>query len=388
MRVLVVLALLLAGCRATPPEPQSGHLHEEPTPVATELTDGFRPFKSPVNALLLAPGGDRLLIQSAQEGRLLLTDLRGKVLHEFPVGAPTFVLSADWTLLATSEGETLTVWDLATGKKRFDRSAHRNGISSLALSPDGLALASAGVGGHLALWNPLTGDLVARFDTDEALPGFLPISLAFRPDRKVLYVGGSVVGEAGESGLVVALDPEERTLEELVGKLPIPVHRLEANEKGPRACLSLYDRLYLLENEEVHDVQVEGVQYFSALALDPTAPRVVVGREDDTLMEWVPGTPPGRLGDPKKHAEHPVAPIALSKDGQTIVSVHSEGSVRIWKDGKPAESIPSQEAVRPVSLAVSADGSNVVVGNTDGSVRVFHPGQPVLEGAAGDDGVP
>jgi WD40 repeat protein len=73
------------------------------------------------------------------------------------------------------------LYDVATGAER-KLAGHRDFISGLAFSPDGLTLATGSMDGTIRLWNTTTGDSFAR------LPGHMQeaTDVAFSPDGRTL----------------------------------------------------------------------------------------------------------------------------------------------------------------------------------------------------------
>jgi hypothetical protein len=91
--------------------------------------------------------------------------------------------------------------DLSTWKERARLKGHRNGVLSLAFSPDGKTLASGGGiymepenTGDVLFWDVADGRAKERFDG----LGFWVEALAFTPDGKTLISGGGVRDTGGE----------------------------------------------------------------------------------------------------------------------------------------------------------------------------------------------
>lgn len=100
------------------------------------------------------------------------------------------LFSQDSKTLLTAAGEEITLWDVATARKKavFRSSLARGpsrGISSLALSVDGRLLAAAS-DGHLHVWDATTGRAVDSISLPRRAHVF---AAAFRPDSKALAIG-------------------------------------------------------------------------------------------------------------------------------------------------------------------------------------------------------
>jgi WD40 repeat protein len=71
--------------------------------------------------------------------------------------SPMFAVdfSPDGKLLAVGHGDgTISIWDLATGKKKRTLRGHTAQLVSLKFSPDGKTLVSSAHDGTIRLWNP------------------------------------------------------------------------------------------------------------------------------------------------------------------------------------------------------------------------------------------
>ena len=87
---------------------------------------------------------------SAQEPKLRDT-LKG---HTDGVNSVAF--SPDGKMLA-SAGLSITLWDVATGKEQATLKGHRGLVNCVAYSPDGKTLASGGEDKTIKLWDVATG---------------------------------------------------------------------------------------------------------------------------------------------------------------------------------------------------------------------------------------
>jgi WD40 repeat protein len=102
--------------------------------------------------------------------------------------ASMLVFSADGTKLATAGSDNwggdhaVRVWDLATGKELNPRDGHGAPVTSVAVSPNGSTVATAGRDGVVHLWEPMTGKHLLRL---EGYPGRRP-QVSFSADGRQL----------------------------------------------------------------------------------------------------------------------------------------------------------------------------------------------------------
>jgi WD40 repeat protein len=143
---------------------------------------------SPDGKILASAGGE---VRGA--GEIILWDLptkKPRVLLQDPNDVfKSLAFNADGSTLAAgclvSSGVRLL--DVATGKERTRYTAHDpRGISSIAFSPDGKMLASAGVDGMVKVWEPAGAKEQFSFRASTG-GGHAPV--AFSPDGKMLACG-------------------------------------------------------------------------------------------------------------------------------------------------------------------------------------------------------
>ena len=89
------------------------------------------------------------------------------------------------TVTSTIRHKPIRLWDLATGQTTTTLTPHGGYVVSLAFSPDGRTLASAGTDSTVRLWDPATGQATATlFGHTEFVT-----SVAFSPDGRTLASG-------------------------------------------------------------------------------------------------------------------------------------------------------------------------------------------------------
>src|SRR5262249_33294387 len=107
-----------------------------------------------------------------------LATLQGHTANVF-----TLAISPDGLTLASgSEDNTVRLWEVKTGQRRTTLQGHTEAVRSVAFSPDGLILASAG-GKTVRLWDATTGQLKATLEGHKGTV----TAVAFSPDGQRVF---------------------------------------------------------------------------------------------------------------------------------------------------------------------------------------------------------
>jgi RNA polymerase sigma factor (sigma-70 family) len=119
------------------------------------------------------------------------------------------VASPDGKIMAVAQGKLISLIDVATGKEIRSFNGHSDDVSSMAFAPSGKYLASGSKDKSVALWDILSGKLIAKFSHQEPV-----IAVAFSPDgRHVVVRGKRMTSEidANTGKLIrVTKEPEEK----------------------------------------------------------------------------------------------------------------------------------------------------------------------------------
>ncbi len=198
---------------------------------------------------------------------------------------------------------------------------HEDGVSSVAITPDGQTIVSGGYDGTVRLWNRDGTPLNQSLTGHEDIVG----SVAIAADGQTIVSGGY-------DGTVRLWNRDGTPLNQ-----PLTGH-----EGGVRS-----------------------------VAITPDGQTIVSGGEDGTVRLWNrDGTP---LNQPLSGHEGPVNSVAIAADGQTIVSAGSEGTVRLWNhEGTPLHQPLTGHQGQVDSVAIAADGQTIVSGGYDGTVRLWN----------------
>jgi WD40 repeat protein len=229
-------------------------------------------------------------------------------------------LSPNASILASSSGTAIRLWDLETGQAIRTLTGHLDFVSCLAITPDGNLLISGAADKSLRFWDVQTGQRLGAIllHTDTVL------SLAISPNGQFLASGSRH-------------DP--------IALLHLPTRQEQRQFSGHSGW--------------VH-----------ALAFSPDGTVLASGSGDGSLKLWNWQT--GEELRTLKRQSTAITALAFSSDGKTLVSGCWDGGVNLWSMQtyrvKRSLELPSQ---RVNSLVFSPDGKFLATG-TD-AVKLWNP---------------
>jgi len=257
-----------------------------------------------------------------------------------------------------ADGKVLTTIDPILD--RGQKSAFRPDVFSLAFSPDGKRLATAGSvaavggshglpGGVVIVWDAETGKIVHRSDKLSTAAS----SVAWSPDGKRVVAGtNGAGGELQEAGQVWVWDAE-------TGKA---LHTFPVKPKTAYGeWASAADVAVSPDGKRVAAPVTAGSRGAPAgLIIDDTGASVRV---------WDLGT--GKDTQPVKGLKSSVGRLTFSPDGKLLATAGSDKVVRVWvaDEGRELAALPTADRVGAV--AFSPDGKSLAAGCKDGSARVW-----------------
>jgi WD40 repeat protein len=271
------------------------------------------------------------------------------------------------TLATAGDDGTVRLWDVATRQQIGDPLTHGAQAFSAAFSPNGKILASTGGDGTVRLWDVATRHQIGDPLTSRA-GGFW--SVAFSPDGKTLatdldngtvqmwdvatgrQIGDLHTGAIDEGGQVV-LSPDGKTL---------------ATGSDSDGTVRLWDLATgrqiggpLTGTDRPHDAVY-------LMVFSPDGKTLATGSEEErTVRLWDVATR-RQIGKPIRSVS-----AAFSPNSKTLASGSGDGTARLWDiaTGRQIGGPLAGHTGEVLSAAFSPDGKTLATGGDDGTVRLW-----------------
>ena len=340
---------------------------------------------SPDGDVLASGSVDRtIILWDPHTGRQLGQPLRG---HTDWVNSVAF--GSTWLLASTGgraddtgqfgtgpKDTRILLWDVRTGK-RVGRPlvGHTDAVRSLAFSPDGRILASAGQDRRILLWDMRTGKRLGR-----PLVGYRNriFALAFSQD-------GAVLASGDRDHRIVLWDvrSHRRSGRPLVGHWEA-VRSVAFARDGTLASAGNDNKVILWNpghNQRLGQALPANVGGVQSIAFSHDGRVLAAGgdRRPDIVL-WDARTRE-RLGRPLVGHSGRIGGLAFSPDSRTLASASWDQTLIMWDvaTGRPRRPPLTGHTDAVISVAYSPDGRLLASGSADQTVRVWDAatGEPV-----------
>lgn len=340
--------------------------------VTGERSLALAEHPAPVNVVRFIDG-DRRLVSMDRAGHVRVWDARALPLGErgsLSVDPGTFdiALSPDEQLMALGNvGGPASLWDAATGERRFELSGATGAIYRVDFSPDGRAVAGVGYDNRLHVWDTATGEEILSVPAHgTGVAGRLfqgTLDVAFSPD-------GSRLATAGADGLAKVWDATTGELLLTFSEHTDSLHSLAYSPNGRTiattsdesdASVKVWDAqtgrvVYTLTG---HPVRVWG------LAFSPDSRYLVTGGARGVIKLWdmTTGKEVYTVYDGSDH----IGTVVFSPDGEWFLTT-GEVPMRARRTTDGSELV---ELTAPIvwSAAIRRDGRSILGGDVNGMVR-------------------
>ena len=265
----------------------------------------------------------------------------------------------------TSEAENALHEAVLNSRVRLTLTGHSDGVTSVAMSPDGKKVASSSLDGTARLWDAATGKelLIFRGHTDAVW------SVAFSPD--------------GSRLMTSALDKTAKIWDTASGRLLVTLtgHTESVNramfsplERGSRAVTASDDG-----TAKIWDANT-GAELFSlpdqfgwisGVAFSPDGTRIATAQNDGIAKVW--DTSRGEnLLTLFGHTDN-ILSIVFSPDGNRLATASVDGTAKIWdaETGITLFTLTGHHNTNVTSIKFSPDGALIATASTDNTAKVW-----------------
>ncbi|MBN3922329.1 WD40 repeat domain-containing protein [Nostoc sp. NMS4] len=325
---------------------------------------------SPDSRTLISGGADNTVkVWDFQTGNLLRT-LNG---HSEAVYAVTFHPDGQ-TIVSKSDDKTLKLWCFDTGKELYTLpTGSSGGRTSLAFSPDGQILVSA-CRETLKLWD------WSNKQELHVLRGYLDYiqyltfssgginSFAISPYGQLLAC--NIINQR----MILVCDLQ---VKEQLNTLKEPHHSAYSH------CLALIPNKQILVDANLHLLDLWNLdtgrltrtltahsQNFKSIAISSDGETLVTGDKNSIIKVWVLPTREEKLTINAQSGS--ILCVAISPDGQNLISGCEDGTMKVWdlQTGR-RKAIFNGHTDGVYFVAISADGQTLISGSVDGTIKIW-----------------
>lgn len=290
-----------------------------------------------VRAVAISSSG-QTLISGGRDDTIKFWNLRtGKLVHSLDAhsdGITSIAISPDGKRIVTGgiSTPTMKVWDLRTFLMLKGDSGHTQPVETVAISSDGRFIASGSDDGTIKLWDLHTLKLL---DTITTHSGFVS-KVAFSPDMQTLVSAGG-----GDDNTIRLIDLQTKKTRHILKGHKTGVDAIAITPDSKKLVTGSFRQL-VSRNRAISTLKLWNLQTgkllheftdnFSSvesLAISPDGKILICGNYDGTIKLWSLETlkPLHTFQD----GSSSVLGLALSRDGKTLVSSNEDSIIHIWQ---------------------------------------------------------
>ncbi len=276
------------------------------------------------------------------------------------------------TLASGSSHGVVQIWNMATGKELRTLEGHTNSVSGLCYAPDGKRLASASNDGTIQLWDAATYEHLKKieFPPDPLLPPGPPrafgnlghggvYSIAYSPN-------GKNIASAGHDGIVRLLAASDGT-ELLALKGHWREVRVVAYSSDGKTLVSggMDNTIRLWDpatGNDLHPFHSHSGPV-NSITVSADGKTAASGGSDAIVHLWDLIT--GKELRVLRGHKNTIRSVSFSPDAKTLASAASDGTVRVWNSITGEEIHRLQHSGPARAVAFSPDGTILATSSAD-----------------------
>ena len=278
----------------------------------------------------------------------------------------TVAVSPDGNRLATGSYQTIRIWNVNNHAMQQTWQASQGWIRTLAFSPDGQHLASAGDDGSIHLWDWENSRIVHLLNGK----GGIVYSVAFSPDGKTLASGT-------EDHRVHLWNVKTGQPITTLDYHTTPVRSLAFGPQNNQLVSGAEDgtlTLWNLDKNPATHRPLKGTRNgIYSVAFSPDGSWIAAGTLN-TVQLWDAHT--GRIKQPLRNHSNWVRSLAFSPDSTLLASAADDGLLNLWKLSNGSIVQTWKENKTPVFAVSALNETSWISAGGDGQTRIWQHNSP------------